>query len=44
MCSVSLVKERQSHMAKGMKAGEVKNLGHHHNLAQGVGKIKELEI
>lgn len=41
MCSVSLAKEGQSHMAKGVNAGEVKNLVHHYNLAQGVGKIKE---
>lgn len=41
MCSVSLVKEGQSHMAKGVNAGEVKNLGHDYNLAQEVGRIKE---
>lgn len=31
-------------MAKGVNASEVKNLGHDYNLAQGVGRIKELEI
>lgn len=28
----------QSHMAKGVDAGEVKNWGNHHNLPQGVGR------
>lgn len=36
MGSVSLVKHEQSHMARGMNAGEVKNWGCRNNLAQGV--------
>lgn len=39
---LSLVKDEQSVMARGMNAGEGKNWGHHYNLAQGVRRNKRI--